>query len=95
MDSPGSYGSSYGSSLGTGSLGAQHARVQVTMETIVDRNWNFDQGQHKSKCGKDAAEFLEQIVRTLAKVAREGDGLGCVLGFLLRGLTAHGALIPC
>ncbi|GLC54129.1 hypothetical protein PLESTB_000827000 [Pleodorina starrii] len=73
MASPGSYGSSYGSSLGASSFGGQPSRTQPSVETIIERNWSFDQGQHKTKCRADAAEFLEQSLRSLAKSREPGE----------------------
>ncbi|GLI65990.1 hypothetical protein VaNZ11_009682 [Volvox africanus] len=72
MASPGIYGASYGTSLGTGSLGAQTSRTQLTVETAIDRNWQFDVGEHKQHCSKDGSEFLEQGLQTLAKSREPG-----------------------
>ncbi|GIL63836.1 hypothetical protein Vafri_17827 [Volvox africanus] len=77
MASPGIYGTSYGTSLGAGSLGAQTSRTQLTVETAIDRNWQFDVGEYKQHCSKDASDFLEQGLQMLAKNREPGEHDGC------------------
>ncbi|KXZ51881.1 hypothetical protein GPECTOR_11g316 [Gonium pectorale] len=65
VGSYGSYGSSYGS------LEKRHNGPQrsgpPSVELTIERCWRFDQEQHKQKCDKDAAAFLEERLQQLAK----------------------------
>ncbi|EFJ52633.1 hypothetical protein VOLCADRAFT_85811 [Volvox carteri f. nagariensis] len=81
-------GSTHGSSFGTGSLGSQPARTQHSVETFIDRNWQFDQGQHKSRCRIETAKFAEQSLKMLAKSREPGEHDGAVRQATIERLQA-------
>ncbi|GFR42713.1 hypothetical protein Agub_g3637 [Astrephomene gubernaculifera] len=88
MTSPGSYASSYSSSFGASSLGAVPARARHPLETALERSWQFDDGQHTTKCRKDAAAFLEDRLYKLAKTREPSAGDGAARQDAIQRLQA-------